>query len=85
MMKYCWLLLLCCSPVAQAQQDAVLDKLLLLSGLEAVVASYPGQLAAQFGRAGVPEPNSKIRTEARQRLLDSYNKTDIEDRSICGE
>ena len=36
-------------PAIQAQQGDMLERLLLYSGVELVVSSYPQQLAAQFG------------------------------------
>jgi hypothetical protein len=78
MMKYILLAALLFSPVIQAQQDDLLGKLLLLSGLEAAVASYPGQLAAQLGRQSASGPDDKTRQQAQQRLLDSYNKMDAQ-------
>jgi len=71
------LLLLLSSSVAYAQQGEPLDKLILMSGLDAVVISYPEQLKMQFERVGVSAPDDKSRQMAQQRLLETYAKTDV--------
>jgi len=75
MMRYLLLLVLC-SPLAQAQQTPLLERLLLFSGLEAVVSSYPEQIQAQFERRDVSGPDEQARQTARQRLLDAYQGMD---------
>lgn len=75
-MRLLLLFLLFYIPVVQAQPDDLLERLLVHSGLEVVVRSYPQQLAAQFDRAGVVEEGDGSRQIARQRLLDSYHAID---------
>ena len=75
MIRYLLLFILCL-PVAQAQQDILLDKLLLMSGLDEVVASYPEQLNAHFGDVDASGKDGNARLLARQRLLDAYKEID---------